>query len=236
MPKILNQFWIRPGAALSSVVLLMGLLLSPHSPFRATDVLAQSPKEFYTHDYAVAPGVGDNGEIPAREGSSLSSEIKPELLDNPDIHGGIKRSNRAVNDNGNNSGSDVSGSKRRKLLIHLVVNSRDKSHLDKVIEVALRLHDERLAFVGSINHIGDYRNISDEVKSGLSRRGITLVAGPSLAVTPELSLSPAWDIYTQGGRHLVEGIIRVDSLINSFGEFEPQQSIATPVEQRIEGF
>jgi hypothetical protein len=95
----------------------------------------------------------------------------------------------------------------------------DQEHLSAVLSVAKRIHDERLAFISMVSHIGDYRNFSSEQAEELKRRGIQVVADTAPRTSVPVTNSPVWSLFTQHGNHLIEGEIDITRYFNSFGEY-----------------
>ena len=177
-----------------------------------------SPKSFYKKDYAIAPGAEGRDEVTAPQDAP---QRKP---------AGSSR------ESGGAQGSTASVAKKRQIVISVYVNSADKEHLAKVLEEVYALNDGKTAFVTSLNHIGDYRNITPEMESELLQRKIPLYAVIEAPYNAQVTVSPAWIIQTKKGVHIAEGVIPIHSYFDEFGEYNPKQrneSVQTP---SVEGF
>ena len=116
------------------------------------------------------------------------------------------------------------------------VNSADKDHFKKVIEEVLAIHDERRAFIASVDQIGNYQNVTPEIEGELAKRDIRLLASSEPPTDAGITQSPAWIIQTQQGTHLAEGIIQIHSLLNEYGEYNPLQHTDPNSKITVEGF
>jgi hypothetical protein len=169
--------------ALTTLALLLALTGS---------ALAQeaSPREFFKHDYASAPGA-KGGPAPVR-GKAAGPQA------------------------GRGAGL------QRKMAVSVYVNSLDQAHLAAVLETVSRLVDSKVALVTLVVHVGDYRNVSEEQAQALKRRRVMLMPSSSVIAPVPVSVSPAWFIQTKEGGYVVEGVVNVDAMVNSFGEFDPK--------------
>lgn len=109
-----------------------------------------------------------------------------------------------------------------KMLVTVLVNSLNRQHLIEVVEGALKLHDQKLAVVTMIEHVGDYRNFTPELQVACDRRGIVVVESPAVPIGLEYDASPLWSILTPAGRHIVQGSLSVDRYFNAWGEYDPK--------------
>jgi hypothetical protein len=112
----------------------------------------------------------------------------------------------------------------------------DKEHFKRVIQEVLTLHDERRAFIFSLEQIGDYQNVPPEIENELAKRNIHLLASSGPPAAAGITLSPAWIIQTQKGTHIAEGIIEIHSLLNEYGEYDPKQHTDPKSKMNVEGF
>jgi hypothetical protein len=107
--------------------------------------------------------------------------------------------------------------------VDVTVSSSDPKHLLGVVEAIKHLYDNRLVFVRSVTHIGDYRSITGEIENELARRGISLSEGVAPPEQDPPPLSPRWEIHTRDGTHIAEGYLSLEPLINEYGEYDPRQ-------------
>lgn len=102
----------------------------------------------------------------------------------------------------------------------MFVNSLNKEHLERVVDSVLSLHDRRVAFISSLQHIGDYRNLSAERERTLIDRNILVFAATPSAIPAQVRSSPAWIVETPKGIFVLEGFMEISAMINSFGDFD----------------
>lgn len=186
---------------------------------------AQTSEEFYPRDHAVAPDVVGT--------AAVNNPKAPSRTDHSG--GGGQGANRSNHAKGVQGGSQEQAKKRR-VVVYLYVNSIDREHLKSALEVARRIHDERIAFVGAIHHIGDYRNLSAEDLTEFERRGITVIGDREPRLEVAVSNSPVWRLVTEQGIHLLEGEVDITRYFNPFGEYDPNSSKSAGVEVKMEGF
>jgi hypothetical protein len=127
--------------------------------------------------------------------------------------------------------------------VYLYVNSKDKAHFNTAFRKALKLQDlNRYAVVRLIAHIGDYRNVTDEMKQQAAAKKILLVASPMVPGDLGVTESPTWILDDGQTQHIVEGLMNPESCIDSQGAYrEPEKSIFeskdTPAPAaKVEGF
>lgn len=180
-----------------------------------------APKTFYKRDYAIAPEAEGRDYAPSTQGASHR-----EVGNSSGQHGAPKGSQRAT----------TSTVKKRSVVITVYVNSVDKEHLAKVVEEVYGLNDEKTAFITSLNHIGDYRNITPEIESELSKRKIRLLSATEPPYAAQVTVSPTWIIETPKGVHIAEGIIPIHAFFDEFGEYDPKRHIHSERTGSIEGF
>jgi hypothetical protein len=186
---------------------------------------AQPSEAFYPRDHAVAPAVVGTAAI-----------SNPKLPSHSDNSGAIDQGpNRSNYAKGAQAGSHEQAKKRR-VVVYLYVNSIDREHLKSALEVARRIHDERIAFVGAIHHIGDYRNLSAEDLTEFERLGITVIGDLEPRLEVAVTNSPVWRLVTEQGIHLLEGEVDITRYFNSFGEYDPNSSQGAGIEVKMEGF
>ena len=191
--------------------------------FHATAGYAQdnAPKNFYKKDYAVGPGAEGRDELqPTKEAASRKVRGTP-TKETP-AQGTQHKATPTP--------------KKRRIVVSVYVSSADKEHLTKVLEEVLALHDERTAFITSVNHIGDYRNVSPEMESEFAKRQIKLMAAAEPPSSTQVSVSPAWIIQTKQGTHIAEGTIAIHSFFDEFGEYNPKGSRDQNPKTSVEGF
>ena len=201
-----------------SLALLAGLLLGAAGQCAAQ---SDSSREFYQSDFAAAPNAQAPGEAEREVAGSRRAAKAAPAQQGARVSGGVVA---------------PAGGKKRRLLVAVYVNSLDKQHFRSVIEEVVRLHDQKLAFVTSVYHIGDYQAITPEVSSAMAKRGISIVqlGGPP----PQLQTitSPTWEIRTKQGRHIAEGVIRIRESLNEWGEYVPRPASPEVSDAKLEGF
>jgi hypothetical protein len=182
-------------------------------------------KDFYEHDYAIAPGVaGEGGGASARP----KSKTKSDSTSANDASTVVELRGNRLSTRG----------KKRRLLIDVTANSADPKHFVAVIEAVTRLHDAKLAFIGTVTHVGDYRSVTPEIETELARRGILLMEGFSPPSGTPPPLSPLWEIRAPEGQHIAEGYLSIEPFINEYGEYDPKHRGGDPQkpEVAVEGF
>jgi len=169
-------------------------------------VFAEDKEQFYKNDYAARPDV--RGSSPdvwkfEKKGTPSSSATPSDATST----GSIPHKDRE---------------KKRSILVMVYVNSLDAEHFRKVIDEALRLHDERQAFIFGVYHAGVYTAITSELEAELSARNInvTQVDGPPKML--QSTQSPTWLIKTKEGVHIVEGETSIRTYFDEFGTFNPK--------------
>ena len=180
-----------------------------------------APKTFYKKDYAIAPGAEGRDDAPSTKDASHRK-----VGNSSGQQGAPQGSQRAT----------TSVAKKRMVVISVYVNSVDKEHLAKVLEEVYALHDEKTAFITSLNHIGDYRTITPEIESDLSKRKIRLFAAIEPPYTAQATVSPTWIIETKKGFHIAEGVIPIHAFFDEFGEYDPKRRSESNRTSSLEGF
>lgn len=184
--------------------LLVAAACTLAAPLRAA-AQEPAPKSFYEQDFAAAPGVVQKGE-------GAVARPKPHVA-NPSAPLSAPAQQPA---------QAPTRGKKRRLLVSVTVNSRDKKHFDAVIQSVLKLHDSKLAFVPMVTHIGDYNSVTPEVEASLARRGIQIMESCSSPQASPPPLSPRWEILSSGGLHIAEGFLTIEPLINEWGDYDPK--------------
>ena len=206
-----------------AVLVLSGLCVSLSFAWRASSAFGapENPKEFYSNNYAAAPNDQAPGG-PPRQNESAKRVTTGGTVSGPS--GSVA------------SVAKPAGVKKRKILVNVFVNSANKDHFLRIIEEVIRLHDQKQAFVISVEHVGDYRSVTPDIEGALSKRGIQLYQISSVPAELEVSASPAWLIRTKQGTHIAEGFARLSQMINEWGEYVPRDPATPTPEQKLEGF
>jgi hypothetical protein len=181
----------------------------------------QAPKTFYKKDYAIAPGAKGRDDPPPVERTSprRSSQNRRDVTESPSSS--RAPSSRAV---------------KRRIILSVYVNSKEREHFTKVLNEVYRLHDEKRAFILNLYHIGDYTSVTPDITAELARRKLEI---QGLSVPPpdaHVTMSPAWIITTREGTHIAEGIIQLGGLINEYGEYDPKKPIDPHSKNKVEEF
>lgn len=185
------------------------------------------PKDFYGNDYAKTVGdLSTRGAQPVA-GAQLGNRAATKNTD-----GGQGLADTASL----NNEAGVGKTKKRRILVSVLVNSRDKAHFGKVIEEVLKLSDTKAGFITQVSHIGDYTTVTDEVERELSRRGIAVNQTDVPPQGLSLTVSPAWQVQTKDGLHVVEGVLSLDRFIDEWGEFDPKRYQSFGDDVKAEGF
>ena len=180
-----------------------------------------APKTFYKKDYAIAPGAeGGEYTLPQPSAPQKKGKGTPAQESNPQAP----------------QQKTTPAAKKRRIVMTVYVSSADKDHLSKVLEEVYAVNDERTAFIISLNHIGDYRNITPEMESELSKRHIQLLAAAEPPSAAQVTVSPTWIIQTQKGTHIAEGVIPIHLYFDEFGEYDPQRRNDSNPKTSVEGF
>ena len=214
---------MKRSSARSIAVRLILVFLFARAPLIAGSSHAQeaAPKSFFKKDYASAPGAAGR-DAEQRAPSVAKSGTQRSV--NTDVPGHPLRTRGSPH------------SHKRKISMSVYVNSVDKEHFTRVIQEVLALHDEKRAFIFSLEQIGDYQNVTPEIENELARRNIHRLASSGPPLASGITQSPAWIIQTQQGTHIAEGIIEVHSLLNEYGEYDPKQHTDPNSKMNVEGF
>lgn len=189
---------------------------------------SQPGAAFYEKNYAEAPNVaGKRQQAPESSTNGSARSVST----------GGSPSTTAT------SGSTGVGEDAPKMQVYLYVNSKDKAHFNTAFRKALKLQDlNRYAVVRLIAHVGDYRNVTDEMKQQAAAKKILLVASPMVPTDLGVTESPVWILDDGTSQHIVEGLMNPESCIDSQGAYrEPEKSIFeskdTPAPApKVEGF
>jgi len=180
-----------------------------------------APKNFYKKDYASAPGA---------QGRDEAAEA-PRRGSTPNSRDDVSSANATATPK-----AKEPKNLKRRVVMRVYVNSKDREHLQSVLNEVYRLHDERKAFVLSVEHIGDYTAITPQIEEDLKARSIELLASSQPSLDLGLTTSPAWVIQTPQGAHTAEGIIAISAFFNEYGEYDPKRSPDSESKTKIEGF
>ena len=198
-----------------------GLCVCIVGSFLSSVALAQdsAPRNFFKKDYAIAPGAEGRANTPVAKDSMRKGAGSPQQVS------GLSSPSRTT-----------TGAKKRGTVISVHVSSADREHLAKVVDEVLALYDGKTAFITSVNHIGDYKNVTPEMEGELARRNIKLIAAAETPYTAHVTVSPAWIIKTKEGTHIAEGIVEIHSFFNEFGEYSSKQVRDKGPITSVEGF
>ncbi len=198
---------------------IFGLL--PCGSIRDTKAEDSKPRNFYQHNYAVAPRYEGAGRIAGKPGPPIQpgprvpvppvAQKQTSSLPQPQVE-------------------------TKKPVVSLFVNSLDRSHFGRVIEEAIRLHDAKRAVVVGIFHIGDYEAVTPEIEQELRRRGIAVHQVNSVFRELFAESSPTWVVSTPQGRHVAEGFLEITPFFDEWGEFDPKRSEEPEENSKVEGF
>lgn len=187
------------------------------------------PRKFYNKNFAEAPQVAgeaikapeiatkrDGSEEPdgGNGDSTGESEPKPSKMEK-DLE--AKMSAALLGQGG-------------KIRITLYVSSKDKAHFQAVMQKAFRLAESnRSVKIAEIYHIGDYRNVSEEIKKEAAAKKIFLAPLLQVPLIASVSDSPTWVLRNAEGTHVVEGLMQIERCISSRGEYKkPERSMFIP--------
>ncbi len=104
--------------------------------------------------------------------------------------------------------------------ILVVVSSKDQMHLERVIRKVLSYQDRGIAHFISINHLGDYRTLSPELKHKLKDGGLNYIAEEAPPFGLPITRSPAWVFLSPAGFRIVEGTFDLDRFITPLGQYK----------------
>lgn len=191
----------------------------------------QQTRDFYERNYAEAPNVaGERQQAP----ESAAGARNPQA--------GSRNVSGTAAPQGSVQGIS-SATDAPKMQVYLYVNSKDKAHFYTAFRKALKLQElNRYAAVRMIAHVGDYRNVTDEMKQQAATKKILLVPSPMVPADLGVTESPTWVLDDGQTQHIVEGLMNPESCIDAQGAYrEPEKSIFesdhTPVPTaKVEGF
>lgn len=181
----------------------------------------QGPTTFYKKDYAIAPGAEGRDDPPPERHTSPRSN---------------SRNSREVTERLSSPRAPSRGTNKRRILLSVYVNSKDKEHFTKVLNEVYSLHDGKRAFILNLYHIGDYTSVTPEIAAELARRKLEIQGVNVLPPDARVTMSPTWIITTPAGTHIAEGIIQLGALINEYGEYDPKKPIDPHSKNKIQGF
>lgn len=181
---------------------------------------SQAPKDFFDRGYANAPRV--DGEHLQGEPSSGSQQSSAGKVSVRPPGGGVPKV----------SGTPQQGAAAMRVVLY--VSSKDKRHFEAAVRKAFQLAQKnQKVVVSEIYHIGDYRNVSDEITNEAKARKIFITALPQVPPYLNVESSPAWLLRDVQGEHIVEGFLAIESCVSPEGLYqEPQRALveeaATP--------
>ncbi len=178
------------------------------------------PKDFFKHNYAVAPGYEGAGKItegPGTQGSSKESAVQPPQIEQA-------------------SSLPKLQTETKKPTVHVFVNSLERTHFNRVIQEAIRLHDAKRAVVFGVFHIGDYEAVTPAIEQELSSREIRIYQVGSVFSELFAESSPLWVVATRQGRHVAEGFLEITPFFDEWGEYNPKRAEEPEVSSTMEGF
>lgn len=205
-----------------SLVALLAVFLA-NAAVSAADT--KIPKNFYQRDFAAQPGgAGSQG---ARRSETERGSAGERGM------GARAAGGESAERRGSRAALGIPGNGKRSAIVEVTVNSLDHEHMRLVVESVMQLHDQRLAMVLAVHHVGDYRGISPELEGALSRRGISVSESYEIPKLERELRSPVWRVVSPQGVHIAEGVIDIRSLFNEMGEYDPK--LRDPALQ-MEGF
>jgi hypothetical protein len=188
---------------------------------------AGAPKDFYENNYAKSTGDistrGAQAVVGAKESKQRSKRSSGAVTVE-------KRGGEA------DQGKVLSKTKKRRVIVSVVVNSLDKAHFEKVVEEVFRLRDTNSAFISELLHIGDYTVVTDKLEDECAKRGILIHQIDSPPKDLAVNTSPAWRVQTRDGFYVVEGFLSLGGFINEWGEFDPEGHEGGGSDLKVEGF
>ncbi len=194
------------------------------------------PREFYGKDFASAPRVS-NAPLQGEEVHKSSQSAKAadaEQRNEKDLDG-IKEPVAADDaeqkviaamqaQGGLGQRKQRDGSSATTLL--LFVSSLDKQHVRSVLKKAIEVVKKDEAFLTTVFHIGDYRNIPEELAATLDLYGVAVVPMPAPPEDLGFTQSPAWVFQNKEGVQIVEGAVDIEQFHDGDGNFkEPENFI-----------
>jgi hypothetical protein len=203
--------------------LIAGMALSACWRAEAQTDPGKSPKVFYEHDYAVAPG------YEGKDDTFKQQQISPRPSGETSFYGLVSSSPST-----RGTGRGEPGRYRNQVVV--LVNSVDVEHFERVIEEVLRLTHSRRGLVTGVYPIGNETDISTEVRGALRSRGVHIFRREEIPEHLNITVSPAWWIRTPEGGHLVEGVIGIEPLIDEYGEYDPKRAEEIKAGGKVEEF
>lgn len=196
-----------------------------------------SPREFYGKDFASAPYVSN---APLQGEDVLKSSQAKQAADSEEnsASGAVGAEEQGGADNVDAQAIAAmqaqGGLQQRKkrdsvpaTTLMLFVSSIDKHHVRSVLKKAIEVAKKDEAFLTTVFHIGDYRNIPDDLAATLDLYGVAVAPMPAPPEELALTQSPAWVFQNKDGVQIVEGAVDVEQFYDSEGNFkEPEKFIA----------
>lgn len=212
--KAYARFFMSSIATLRQSALVAAFLAATW-PACLCRAVPEDPKNVFRKNYAAESGVGSGRE--GVHGMLRGGESKATA----DRGVGTTLTNESVQET---HSQVVKKEHKGRLLVSVVVNSLDKEHLAKTLESVFRLHDQRLALVVSIQHVGDYKNFTPELQAECKKRKITTIELSEVPFDIGHAQSPMWSIMSRDGLHTAQGIFSIDRFINEWGEYDPTRA------------
>jgi len=177
--------------------------------------------EFFEGNYA--KGVSETGTaapVEALAGVDTHKKFEPDLSRIPaDIQRGMREYMQA---------RQIPARPFPPPRVLLVVNSKDATHLNQVVQKALSLDTKGIVHISDITHIGDYRNLSDELAVKLKSRRIAYKAGANAPLGLPVTRSPAWIFLGPAGARIVEGTFDLEQYVSPLGQYKDPRWVDAP--------
>jgi hypothetical protein len=180
------------------------------------------PKDFYQHNYAVAPGY----EGAERIGGSSGTQTRATAPSVQEPH----------TNQGRISSLPKLRRETKKPVVYVFVNSLERTHFNRVIQEAIRLHDAKRAVVVGVFHIGDYESMTPQIQQELNSREIGYYQAEAVFRELFAESSPTWVVSTQQGRHVAEGFLEIYPFFDEWGEYSPKRVEEPEDRSTMEGF
>lgn len=193
-----------------------------------------SPREFYGKDFASAPHVS-NAPL---QGEDVLKSSQPKQAADPEENsapGAVGAEEQGGADNVESQAiaamQSQGGLQQRKTrdsvpatTLMLFVSSMDKQHVRSVLKKAIEVVKKDDAFLTTVFHIGDYRNIPEELATILDLYGVAVAPMPAPPEELALTQSPAWVFQNKEGVQIVEGAMDVEQFHDSEGNFKESEN------------
>ncbi len=180
------------------------------------------PKRFFERNYAVAPGYDGSQRVPVRGAPQKEPIAPPAQVPQRLQEQASSLPKLQVN--------------AKKSVVSVFVNSLDRSHFNRVLEEAIRLHDSNRVIMSGVFHIGDFEALTPTLEQNLSSRGIAIhqIAAADRELFAEFS--PTWVISTRKGRHVAEGFLEIVPFFDEWGEYDPKRGEEPEKPSKMEDF